>query len=64
LEGATMQAVGKLSDVNHFGTEGKQDWMHCSVEGEYFVGAGGPFSLLPICDVFRNWVEEKIGQNQ
>src|SRR5579885_2459995 len=35
----------------------KLTWLNCRIENESFIGAGGPFSLLSICDVFREWVE-------
>ncbi len=57
LESEVMKEVGHLSDVNHKGIKGKQDWIHCRVENGVFVGAGGPFALFRICDVFRHWVE-------
>ena len=58
LESKTMVEVGQLSHVNHQGTEGKKDWLNCKVENDVFIGAGGPFSLIQICDVFRAWVEK------
>jgi immunity protein 53 of polymorphic toxin system len=62
LQSLNMREVGKESHVNHKGIEGQHDWLHCTVKDGFFVGAGGPFSLLSICNVFRNWVEKKIGQ--
>ena len=62
LHSVMMKEVGQLSQVNHSGIEGHQDWLNCRVEAGFFVGAGGPFSLLSICDVFRNWVEKTGGE--
>jgi hypothetical protein len=50
-----MPPVGELSEINHIGTEGRQDWLVCNVEANRFVGAGG--SLAAICAVFQNWAE-------
>jgi hypothetical protein len=58
----TMKEVGQLSAVNHSGINGKHDWLHCKIEDGCFVGAGGPFCLMAICDVFRDWVEETTGK--
>lgn len=57
-ENRQMREVGDSSNINHVGLEGSHDWLHCMVERNRFVGAGGPTSLVPICDVFRKWVEE------
>jgi hypothetical protein len=59
LEDAAMEPIGQLEDINHQGLEGNQDWMVCKVEGSRFVGAGGPLSLVPICEVFRTWVRSR-----
>ena len=45
--------------INHVGLDGDQDWLQCKVENNRFDGAGGPSSLLRICDVFMDWVESK-----
>jgi hypothetical protein len=60
MQGIGMKEVGQLSDINHSGFRGKHDWLHCKVEEDRFLGAGGPFSLLSICDVFKRWIEETI----
>jgi hypothetical protein len=56
LQDVAMQEV-VVSEVNHSGLEGDQNWLHCKVEDSCFVGAGGPASLIEICEVFKNWVE-------
>ena len=45
--------------INHVGLDGNQDWLNCKIEGNCFKGAGGPLSLLRICDAFMNWAESK-----
>jgi hypothetical protein len=57
LEFKTMPEVGLAAEINHEGTGGKHDWINCKVENRVFFGAGGPFVLLKICEVFKNWVE-------
>jgi hypothetical protein len=56
-----MREVGQLSDVNHIGISGIQDWLFCRVENNVFIGIGGPLSLFSICDAFRRWVENRVG---
>jgi hypothetical protein len=56
MQSVSMEEVGRLSDINHDGLRGRQDWVHCKVEDNRFIGAGGPFSLVTICDVFRRWI--------
>ena len=58
LQDATMNEVGTLQEINHWGMEGKHNWLYCKVENACFVGAGGPSSLLAICEMFRKWVEK------
>jgi Immunity protein 53 len=60
LQNLTMEPLD-IGQVNHLELDGAQDWLHCKVENNCFEGAGGPFSLSRICDVFRNWVEGKRG---
>jgi len=55
LEGKRMKPVA--CTVNHSGIDGKNEWMDCKTENNQFVGAGGPTSLIQICEVFMNWVE-------
>lgn len=57
LEGRSMEEVGEEGQINHAGVSGAQDWIHCRVEDDCFIGAGGPTSLLLICDTFRKWAE-------
>lgn len=57
MQDTAMKEIGQLSDINHSGLEGNQEWLCCNVEQDSFVGAGGPLSLFAICDVFRSWVE-------
>ncbi len=57
LESEVMTEIGEVSEINHDGIKGKQDWIICKVENGMFVGAGGPCALFQICDVFRDWVE-------
>jgi hypothetical protein len=59
ISGVTMKEVGQLAGINHGGIHGKQDWPHCRVEANCFVGAGGPLSLASICDAFRALVEDQ-----
>jgi hypothetical protein len=59
MAGVTMKEIGQLAGINHDGVQGKQDWLQCRVEGNCFIGAGGPFSLPSICDAFRAWVEDQ-----
>src|SRR5262249_19149226 len=44
-------------NINHLGPEGDQEWPSCKVEANIFEGAGGPLSLVPICNVFKKWVK-------
>jgi hypothetical protein len=32
-----------------------QDWYHCFIRDGKFKGAGGPFNLEDILNVFKNW---------
>jgi hypothetical protein len=65
LAGTAMQGVDMEEvhhgETNHIGIHGKQDWLNCKRESDRFVGAGGPTSLLQICDAFRLWVERSTG---
>lgn len=56
-EGKQMEPVGDDSQINHIGIEGNHSWLDCKVEGNRFIGAGGPGSLRTICEVFQKWVE-------
>ena len=58
LDGVSMPEV-RSSEINHAGLEGNQEWLHCKVEGNRFVGAGGPTSLLQVCEVFKSWFESR-----
>ncbi len=57
MQDVEMPEVGQLTDGNHSGIGGEQGWLHCKVEEDCFIGAGGPSSLFAICDSFREWVE-------
>jgi hypothetical protein len=57
MQGVSMAEVGHPGEINHAGIQGRQDWLHCQVEENRFVGAGGPFSLVFICETFKRWVE-------
>ena len=59
MQGVSMPEVRNPGEINHAGVRGRQDWLHCKVEGNCFVGAGGPFSLVSICETFKSWVEGK-----
>ena len=56
MQGVNMEEVHQ-GETNHIGVHWKQDWLNCKREGNRFVGAGGPMSLLSICDMFKLWVE-------
>lgn len=56
LENVPMVDVS-VGQINHDGLDGEQNWLHCQVDDSRFVGAGGPVSLLAICDAFRQWAE-------
>jgi hypothetical protein len=56
LQNLPMETIAR-GQINHFGLEGDQDWLQCKVENNRFEGAGGPLSLLLICDAFMNWVK-------
>jgi hypothetical protein len=56
LEGRTMPAV-QIGEINHSGISGNHDWIDCQVQDGRFLGAGGPFALLKICEVFQQWAE-------
>jgi hypothetical protein len=56
LQNLSMESVARGS-VNHIGLNGDQAWLQCKVENNRFEGAGGPLSLLEICEAFKNWVE-------
>lgn len=56
LQDVPMQEI-QSSQINHQGLDGNQDWLHCKVESNCFVGAGGPTSLALICETFRRWTE-------
>ena len=43
----------ELNDI-----EPERDWIVCKVEGQQFVGAGGPNQLERICRTFLNWAHE------
>lgn len=51
---------GKAFEPTHYGmfeqaeTSG-HEWMHCKVEDNKFVGAGGPLKLGEIVNVFLGW---------
>lgn len=56
LQNLSMEEIAR-GEVNHAGVDGAQDWLQCKVENSRFVGAGGPLSLVQICDVFMRWVQ-------
>ena len=33
------------------------DWLHCKIDGNKFIGAGGPFNLDEILRVFLDWAK-------
>lgn len=35
----------------------EHNWVRCYIEDGKFKGFGGPFNLLEILQIFRNWVE-------
>ena len=35
-----------------------QEWIHCSIRDEKFVGAGGPRKLEAVIEIFLTWAEE------
>jgi hypothetical protein len=55
LEGVSMKAIA--GTINHLGMDGNHQWIDCRVESNQFVGAGGPMSLIQICDIFMRWAE-------
>jgi hypothetical protein len=36
----------------------ENDWLRCFVDKEVFEGAGGPFNLPEILQIFRDWADE------
>ena len=58
LQDLPMERVVRAA-VNHNGPDDDQDWMVCSVAGNRFEGAGGPFLLEQICDVFMEWAQAR-----
>lgn len=36
----------------------ENDWIRCFIEDKVFKGAGGPFNLPEILQIFRAWAEE------
>lgn len=36
----------------------ENDWIHCRIKNHVFVGAGGPFNLVEILQIFRSWAEK------
>jgi hypothetical protein len=59
LQNTAMEDVGNASQINHAGLEGNHNWLHCRIQDNRYLGAGGPSSLLAICEVFRKWVESQ-----
>lgn len=57
MHGVRMEEIHQ-GEINHEGIRGKQEWLQCKLEGDRFVGAGGPTSLLLICETFKLWVEQ------
>ena len=55
MENVALAPVGDPEEINHVGLGGNHDWLCCKVENNRFEGAGGPASLIRICDVFMNW---------
>jgi hypothetical protein len=41
--------------VDDYKTE--NDWIYCIVKNQQFKAAGGPFNLLDMLKVFREWAE-------
>lgn len=33
----------------------ENDWIQCKIEEGKFIGAGGPFNLNELIQIFRNW---------
>jgi len=61
MQGVSMEETRRGGGINHEGVGGTQDWLHCKVDADRFVGAGGPSSLFSICDTFKAWVEQRAG---
>ena len=59
LQNTAMEEVGDASQINHAGLEGNHNWLHCRIQDNRYLGAGGSSSLLAICEVFRKWVESQ-----
>ena len=55
LESEPMEEMA-TSDVRN-GVEMNPNWIHCSVQEDQFIGAGGLDALPKVCEVFRKWVE-------
>jgi hypothetical protein len=45
--------------VEKDGEPSGEDWVECKVEGETFIGFGGPFKLQEVLEVFLDWAERK-----
>jgi hypothetical protein len=52
LEGARFEAVDDR-------WRSEDDWVDCRVEDNCFRGAGGPYNLLEILHIFREWVVQQ-----
>jgi len=57
LEGTSMKNQ-PFSEVNLEKTD--SDWLFYKVQNNLFLADGGPFNLLDILQVFKDWVEKCI----
>src|SRR3954463_15781039 len=58
LEG-TLLADRSLSFVEVTKEMSENDWIHCRVQDNVFEGAGGPYNLKTLLEVFRDWCEQE-----
>jgi len=54
LEGTMMEDI---VFTNESVDKTETDWYRCWVENNVFIGFGGPYNLLNLIEVFKDWVK-------
>lgn len=60
LENRPFKSVQKGMDEDANPSE--TDWMHCSIRNNVFVGAGDPYKLETILQIFLDWTDDIANQ--